>query len=828
MSKEKRSLSVIFAAWLVVLFAVNVFSSVRPLGDVVKVTGRGEGSVTFTMSSGAIGSVELLTDGIIRFRISPKGKFDIDPQYAIDPSFRPSIPKSWQNLTKNKILIDSVACCRIEIGRYPFSLTIFDASGNVIVRSDDRHPIEFDPESGEVKASFMRSSQVETYYGFGEKAFPEMSRDGKFIVNWNTDTFAYAVGTDPIYQSIPFFYALSQGKTYGLFLNNTYRTWFDMGRSDPEVYSLGAAGGDLDLYIFPGGKQRSPKNVIENYTKLTGRASLPPIWALGFQQSRWSYASESKVREIAAAFREKKIPADVIYFDIDHMDGFRVFTWDKTKFPDPKRLIAELKAKGFRSVVIVDPGIKVDPDFELYADGKGQGIFTKNADGSELNREVWPGRSAFPDFTDPKAREWFGAKYQESVAKGIAGFWNDMNEPGVSIDAAAPKPDTVFHPDRTFALDTPHKGDGIKGDHRRYHNVYGMQMARSSFEGLKRLDPLHRPFVLTRAGFSGVQRYSAVWTGDNVSSWAHLELTIPMLTNLAVSGVAFSGADVGGFQDMPTAELYTRWLQAAVFSPFFRAHSVGWVGDKEPWSFGERYTEINRKSIELRYQFLPYIYSLFYLHEKRGEPIIRPLWYEFPADTGTYLNADEFMVGEDLLVAPVIKMGDQPRGVYLPKGAEWIDWWTGERLETGKMHYPKFPLERLPIYIRAGAIIPTQNVIQHTGEMASSSITLNVGAGIADGLTRESIMFEDAGDGYGYRNGEYSITKFIHSKGVIKIERSGPLKGQRITNVVIHGMGERPRRITADGRDVVFDLDEATKQLKFTLNGDERELRMER
>jgi alpha-glucosidase len=587
-----------------------------------------------------------------------------------------------------------------------------------------------------------------------------------------------------------------------------------MGKSSPTKYSFGADGGELDYFVFTGGVDRSPKKILEDYARLTGKTPLPPIWALGNQQSRWSYFPEKRVREIADGFRSRKIPLDVIYLDIDYMNGYRVFTWDKARFPDPKKLVSDLRSDGISTVLIIDPGIKVDPSYEVYADGKRRGLFVKNPDGSELNRNVWPQASAFPDFTDPRAREWFGSQFKGHIDEGIAGFWNDMNEPGVFLTEQTPKPDTFHHPDKTFPYDTPHAGDGNPGTHRRFHNVYGMQMARSTFEGVKKLRPEKRPFVLTRAGFAGVQRFSAVWTGDNYASWDQLALTIPMLANLSISGVPFVGADAGGFNDRPSGELYARWLQAAVLTPFLRSHSVGWAGDKEPWEFGDEITAINRRSIELRYRFLPYLYTLFYQHERTGQPVMRPLWYEFPEDKLTYLNSDEFMLGDDVLVAPVVKEGMRNRDVYLPAGTAWVNWWTGEKLDGGKQHRVDVPLDRLPIFVRLGAVIATQDVIQHTGQMADVSITLNVAAGIEPGRTEIATIHQDAGDGYDYRQSAWREVKIEHRQGVVKISRIGDFRGQPIRYIEAFGLNAEPREVRADGRKLEMKYDSDTKRLR--------------
>lgn len=812
-------------AVLLFLFAVGVVSAqMEPIGSVVGKFQRSQAGVTLNTSSGAIVSAQLFSDEVVRIRINPTGTFERDQSYAFETPPKPQRLLFAVSETPGKIILSAANGLRVEIMRQPFSIDILDKSGQAILKDDTTRPIMFDKASGEIQTTKLRRSEVETYYGFGEKAFLEMSRNGKHIVNWNTDTFAYPVGTDPIYQSIPFFYGLHNGKAYGLFFNNTFRTYFDMGKTSPERYTFGALGGELDYFVFSGGKDRSPKKVLADYASLTGKTPLPPIWALGNQQSRWSYFPEKRVKEIADGFRKNKIPADVLYLDIDYMDDYRVFTWNKERFADPKRIIGELRKDGFRTVLIIDPGIKVDDKYSVYTEGKRQGMFVKNPDGTELHRDVWPKASAFPDYTDPKARDWFATFYKAHLEEGVAGFWNDMNEPGVFVTPETERPEIFHHPEKTFPLDTPHAGDGMPDTHRRYHNVYGMLMARSSFEGLRKLEPDKRPFVLTRAGFAGVQRYAAVWTGDNISAWEHLALSIPMLANMSVSGVPFVGADVGGFQDMPTGELYTRWLQAATLTPFLRSHSVGWVGNKEPWEFGEEFTKINRASVELRYKFLPYLYTLFREHEMSGAPVMRPLWYEFPEDKGTYLINDQYMVGDDVLVAPVIKDGMRTRGIYLPLGAEWIDWWTGEKFESGKTHYLQTPLDRLPLFVRVGAVIPTQSVIQHTGEMPNAEITLNVAAGIKPGMTEIDSLFEDSGDGYGYRGSDWSELKLTHKSGSMILSRTGQFRGQKVTKVVVHGIGSRPSAIQADGRLVDFQFDETFKRLEFPIKGNEKEL----
>ncbi|HYP53152.1 MAG TPA: glycoside hydrolase family 31 protein, partial [Pyrinomonadaceae bacterium] len=634
----------------------------------------------------------------------------------------------------------------VVIMRRPFLVKVLDGAGRMVVEDDPSRPYSFDAETGEVVTA-KRRDQLEVYYGFGEKAVGAW-RNGHVLTMWNSDTYGYPPGLDPIYQSIPFFITLRQGHAYGLFFDNTYRTTFDMGKTDPARYTFGAAGGELNYYVFTGGESRSPKTVVRDYTELTGRTPLPPLWALGFQQSRYSYFPEARVREVARGLRERRIPADVLYFDIDYMDGYRVFTWNREHFPDPPKMLRDLRAEGFRTVVIIDPGIKVDDTYAAYREGRAGGFFHKSADGSEFRAKVWPGLCAFPDFTDPRARAWFGTLYRQNLDEGVSGFWTDMNEPATFAPDNTPPQPRIFHdPKGTFPLSVRHAGDGQPGDHARYHNVYGMQMARSTFEGLRQLRPAERPFVLTRAGYAGVQRYSAVWTGDNVASWDHLRLSIPMLTNLGVSGVPFVGADVGGFSGDATPELFARWMQAAALTPFFRSHVEKGRQDREPWAFGPEVERISRAAIELRYRLLPYLYTLFREHEETGAPPMRPLWFEYPHDFTVYTpppHLDVFLVGRDLLVAPVMTAGDVRRFVYFPRGDAWVDWWTGARYEGGTSATVDAPLDRLPLFARVGAAVPVIPVVQHTAERFKVGLTLVV----VPGKDGEARIFQDSGDGY--------------------------------------------------------------------------------
>ncbi|MBI4749218.1 MAG: DUF4968 domain-containing protein [Acidobacteria bacterium] len=807
-------------SWLKIVFGVvfglviasqTVAAAVQPVGDVTTLL-REKNGVVCQLSSRVKAEVRFVTADVVRVRVIPPGIIEEDWSYAVNHSDQPP-PAITVAETGTTIKLAAPGGATVMIERKGFLLTVLDAAGKSVVTDDPARPTAFDSQTGEIETSKQRTP-TELYYGFGEKALP-LSRHDQFLVMWNTDTYGYPVGTDPIYQTIPFFIALSNARAYGVFVDNTYRSFFDMGKTNPNRYTFGVAGGILNYYVFTGGETRSPEKIVAAYAAMTGRGSLPPLWALGFQQSRWSYHPEARVREIADNFRRRKIPADTIYLDIDYMDGFRVFTWDKKRFPDPKKLISDLRQDGFRTVVIIDPGIKVDDKYGVYQSGQAGNHFVKTADGKEFQATVWPGTCAFPDFTNPQARAWFGSHYAGNLDDGISGFWNDMNEPATFLPWDLKEPNTLHHPLKTFPLTNRHAGDGHPGDHARYHNVYGMQMARATFEGLRNLRPNLRPFVLTRAGYAGIQRYSAIWTGDNVASWDHLALSIPMLTNLSISGVSLVGADVGGFSGNPSAELNTRWMQAAALTPMYRSHTEAGSNDQEPWAFGPEFEKINRQAIELRYQLLPYLYSQFHNHEQTGQPVMRPLWYQFPHDQNTYLIDDQYLIGSDLLVAPVVKQGATKRRVYFPAGTDWIDWWTGIRMTGGNWVEVEAPIERLPLFVRAGAVLPTQPIVQNTGEMANQPLFLTIAAG----NNQQGEFFEDAGEGYGYRQGEFRLVKTVGTTTELKFQSSGKFAGRAIQKIELIGLEQPPKAVLVNGKESsTVEFDAARKRLVLTVS----------
>jgi alpha-glucosidase len=848
----KTNLRVFFSLCLLIILSSPLLAAWQSVGNVTRVEKTQTGGVTLQTSSGAKIRVEFFDTNVVRVRVAPVGIFERDFSYAIQSAERQK-PVITMSETTSEIVLTNSEKARVVIKKSPFSVAIFDENGEAVLA--DTANTAFDNQTGAVESTILRRGFNETYYGFGEKAFP-LSRDGQVLSNWNTDTYRYTWGTDPLYQAIPFFIALHNGKSYGLFFHNTHRTSFDMGKTAVDRYSLSAAGGELDYFVFTGGRERSPAKILADYTNLTGRMPLPPLWSLGYQQSRFSYFPEARVREIAKEFRQRRIPADTIYIDIDFMDGFRIFTWDKEKFPNPSQMIADLKKDGFYSIVIVNPAVKKDDNYFMYREGREQNFFVKRADGTEFNGSVWAGNSAFIDFTNPNARAWYGAKYKIFLEQGVAGFWNDMNEPSVFPDEKENPVPLMNSPFKTIPLDARHDGDGfvaprrivmpppdrlsgktktpyypkgVDGTHARFHNVYGMQMARATWENLSKLEPNKRPFVLSRAGFSGVQRYAAVWTGDNTASWEHLQLSLPMLLNMSVSGIPFVGADVGGYSDNPSGELFARWLQSAALTPLLRPHAEKGTVNKEPWEFGADFEKINRASIELRYQFLPYIYTLFRQQEENGQPVLRPLWFAYPKDAKTYLIDDQYLVGGDMLVAPVVRQGQTKRNVYFPAGDDWRDWQTGALYKGGTAAEVDAPLEKLPLFVRVGAVIPTQPVVQHTGEMANAPVTLNVVAGIAPDKTETAALFQDAGDGYGYKSTAWREVKVTHKKGLLSLTRMGDYaSGQKVRFIEAIGIENKPSSIRIDGASAEITFNQANKRARIELvNENAKEIALE-
>jgi alpha-glucosidase len=628
----------------------------------------------------------------------------------------------------------------------------------------------------------------EHVYGLGEKTGP-LDKRGLRYEMWNTDPWPdYTPTKDPIYQSVPFLIALRQGSAHGLYLASTFKTIFDVGKTTPGELLLETTGGDLDYYFFYGPEV---SRVVEAFTEITGRLALPPLWALGYHQSRWSYSPESELRKVAGELRSRKIGCDGLWLDIDYMDGCRSFTWDKARFPDPKQLLADLAQDGFKVTVIIDPGIKNEPGgTAVFDDGVSGKHFVTLADGKLAVASAWPGDVVFPDFSRPATRGWWGGLVKGLVDVGVSGVWIDMNEP---TSMTTPLP-----------LDARFDGEGTPAEHREVHNVYALLMAQATRDGLAAAAPTRRPFVLTRAGFAGIQRHAAVWTGDSTSSWEHLAMAPAMLANLGLSGVAFAGTDVGGYTGGPTAELYARWLQLGAISPFFRTHSQTGSPRQEPWSFGASYEQINRATIDLRYRLLPYLYSLMRAASLRGHPPLRPLLFDFPGDAKTYDVGDELLLGPFLLAAPVVEAGLTVRRLYLPAGGPWFDYWSASVFSGGQVVSVAAPLDRLPLLVRAGAIIPSGPSLRWVGEKAPDALTLDIYP--VHGVAPSSFtLYQDDGVTLAYVSGahqEIQLQLSTAASGATLVV--GKAQGSHVSpesklHLRFHGVIAAPTSVTLDG-----------------------------
>ncbi len=649
-----------------------------PLGNVSQVS-RIPGGVELKAGQSRI-RVTAVRDSVIRVRVTPKGVFGTDASWAVNsqPALNAS-PKITE--TSSAVEVETPAG-HVRIMKNPIRLQFLDTTGQVIAEDDEQASMSF---KGDAFRVTRKMPEDEMYSGLGDKTDLNL-RDHAFTM-WNTDAFGWQESTDPLYKSIPFFIALRKGKSYGTLLDNTWRTFFDFGKESRDRYSFGADGGELNYYFFFG---PDPKKVVISFAALTGKTPLPPLWALGYQQCRYSYYPESRVRELGQTFRTKKIPADVIYLDIDYQEAYRPFTINREYFPTFEKMVQDLRNQGFSMVVITDLHIAKVPGYKPYDEGLAADLFIKNPDGTTYVGRVWPGPSVFPEFTLSSARRWWGTLYKDFVGMGIRGFWNDMNEPAI-----------FDRRDKTMPLETVHRlDDGSKVDHRAVHNVFGMLNSRATYEGLLKLQPNERPFVLTRATYAGGQRYAATWTGDNSSTWNHLRMTVPTLLNLGISGNPLVGNDVGGFNGNPSPELLTRWTALAAFTPVFRNHAMKGSANREPWVDGPEHEQWRKASIEQRYRMLPYVYSLAEEASRTGLPMMRPLFLEFPQEEWLNGNQDEFLFGPHMLVAQRVWEMALSYDVQLPSG-EWYDYWTGKRVVGG----PSRPIQttapaanELPVY----------------------------------------------------------------------------------------------------------------------------------
>lgn len=628
------------------------------------------------------------------------------------------------------LFTDSV---RLVVHKNPFGLDFYNAQGQFL---DGDYPALGVNTQGTEVSDYRTLTPDEKFLGLGEKTGP-LNRREQSYVNWNTDAYGYGPGQDPIYSTMPIYFGVHAHSLFAQFFDNTYKSFFNFGGStDGTSYFFGAPDGNMNYYFF--GASSIPA-IIQDYTWLTGRMHMPPLWSLGYQQSRYSYMTQQQLLDIARHLRRDSIPCDVMYCDIDYMRGYRVFTWNPTTYAHPRQLTDSLKAMGMHLVTIIDPGIKIDSQgYAPYLEGAAHGYFARYPNGSYYTGSVWAGRSHFPDFTRDVVRQWWGKQFKVLVDGGVTGFWNDMNEPSA------------------WGQNIPQLIEFGTGKHlkslKQVRNVYGLEMVRGTYNGTRELMHGDRPFVLSRAAYSGIQRYSAMWTGDNNPNDDHMLLGFRLINSMGLSGEPYVGMDVGGFTGDPTPDLMVRWMSLGTFTPMFRNHTAKGNLMHEPWVWGDNREPLIRKSIDLRYELLPYLYSTMYEATQNGMPVNRTLAIAHPHDDRVYDGRfeNEFCFGKFFLVAPVVSY-KTTADVYLPEGT-WYRFSSGKAYQGGSDYLVEAPLDDLPVFVRGGSLIPMQEVIQSTADKGDGLLRLQVYYGQHP---TDFCYYEDDGTTYHYEHGAY-------------------------------------------------------------------------
>ena len=792
------------------LFLAFGFSYSRAQNSLYKFAGnmnsykKVDNDIDVQLDNGAV-KIAYIKDVGFRIRYSFTGKFDPLFSYATVDQLPPKENIDVENNVSALILKagDEI----LQIQKKPFRITYQNSAGKTFMQDSFGAG-----HQGDKVCHIVKRYNGTIYYGLGERP-SDLNRAGKRFELWNSDTPGYPRGTEPLYESYPFYIGLHNGKAYGVYYDNSFKSLFDFGGQLKTHIGYYASGGELRFYVFEG---PGIKQVLRKYTNLTGRAPLPPKWALGYQQSRWSYYPDKELYRLKDEFRSRNIPCDVFYLDIDHMDGYRDFTWNKTFFPHPRKMLSNLKKDGIKVVTIIDPGIKTDSSYSVFSEGLKKDLYVKYPDGSNYIGDVWPGKTMFPDFSNPKARSWWGGLIGKWHQEGVAGMWIDMNEPAVFGG-------------KTMPYITQFDKDGRKASEYEMHNVYGFLEAKATYNGLLKQNPNRRPFVLTRAGFSGVQRYSAMWTGDNTARWEDVSLTMPMIMGTGLAGEPFAGFDIGGFNGFPTGEMYMRFLQIGVLMPFCRTHSAQGTVTQEPWDYGHMYTYINKKLIQLRYKLLPNLYTAFYEHTQTGAPIIRPLVWQYQDDPHTYNINDQFMLGDHLMAAPVIKEGKNKRTLYLPKGT-WYEFFNNTKYEGGKSITVNAPINAvdaynknfdhpyagLPLFVQAGSVIPMQKLQQYVGQKDITNMNLRVYAG----GSQTSKLYEDDGKTQEYHNGRYRLSTFATQSSSKYLKVNVSMKGDYSGAVKtftwqVHELAQQPRYVKVDGKKVNVQYDQQNHTVTF-------------
>jgi alpha-glucosidase len=777
---------------------------VKPVGDVRAVEVAGQ-QVRLRTDNASV-EVTVYSPSVVRVRIDRQ--LGRDFSYAVVAQPAPTKTEVTQN---EREVVIATSALQAHIARHPFAVTFTTPEGKVINQDE---PVLSTSWAGDEVATYKKLQDGERFIGLGEKT-GNLDRRGSAYTNWNTDAYRYTAKDDPLYATIPFYVGIHHGLSYGIFFDNSYQSDFNFGASNNRFSSFSAHGGEMNYYFI-----HHPRvaDIIGSYTALTGRMPLPPLWSLGYQQNRYSYFPDAEVMRVAQTLREKRIPADGITLDVHFMDAYKLFTWDRARFPDPAGMTARLAAMGLKTTVIVDPGVKAEKGYGAYERGLASDIFIKYPDGANYTGEVWPGWCHFPDFTSEKGRDWWRKELRTYAQAGVAGIWNDMNE--ISTWGEKMPSNVLFD------------FDGVPTTHRQAHNVYALEMARSSYEGMKAATA-KRPFMLTRAGYAGLQRYSAIWTGDNRAEEEHMLLGVRLLNSLGISGVAFTGMDIGGFTGTPTQGLFARWMQVGAFNPYFRNHAANDSRSSEPWTYGEQVLDISRNYVNLRYRLMPYLYAAFHDAATSGEPVMRSLAIDYTHDPRVYDPAfqNQYLFGSAFLVAPFESTRDFGKA-WFPAG-KWYDLYSDAVQEGGQEKILELSLDRLPVYVKAGSVVPVQSLVQSTSEKPSGTLALHIYRG--DEATR-STWYEDDGESFDYQKGVYYKRAITYDPAARRIEISAAEGSFRSKfdklEIVLHGFGEAPQarvndkplKLSASSHRFLGPKDPATKTSSAVIDNDSAKL----
>ena len=737
--------------------------------------------------------IDVIRSDVVRLKISRAGEFDETPTYAVcvDPLAE---PVDFTVIRDDDRVRVSTEDCTVSLWLDPFRIDVHRADGSPVVETAQDSDGQYWAYATLNDAFTLRRKchQEDAIFGLGEKS-GRHNRKGRDFTLWNTDVLSpfdtleftqgkapddprgdrKSSGFDPFYVSIPFFYHQSYpgGSMSASFIDNGYRGEYEFSHN--EEYRIIFRGGQYTEYVFAGPDMPA---ILEAYTWLTGRTALPPIWSLGYHQCRWFEYTQDTVEDVAQRHRDNDIPCDALWLDIEYMDGYRVFTWDSDRFPDPPGMLKRLDEQGFRVITIIDPGVKFDPGYRVFDQAVERDVLCRTEGGDIYIGQVWPGNTAFPDFVTEDARTWWGELNAAHVLSGLAGIWNDMNEPA-----------TGNIPSMRMRF-----GRG-EYSHERYHNQYALLMAMGTTAGLLDSMPDRRTFVLSRSGFAGIQRYAANWMGDNQSRWDHLWLSIAMGSGFGISGQAFVGADIGGFQGNSNAELFLRWMQYGVFTPFCRNHSEIGNVDQYAWAFGDVVQDQVRTAIKLRYRLLPYLYACFLQASESGAPVQRPLVFDHQYDATVRDIDDQYLLGGDLLIAPVIEPRVTARQVYLPAG-DWYDWHTGELVGGKRFVIAATPLDRIPIYARGGAVIPMwPEAPASTNDYRPTAVELHLFVPTTYGVSHSTLQEDDGVSFAAVRGARYRTTFTVERAGTeltINAEVSGegfPQFARQSLVLVLHG-----------------------------------------